>query len=187
MFSLPIESARWVRRLTLALCGLMAVETALVLLDAALPPAMGKAERSSPVALDRNGAWLRALPVEQGRWRVRADLKRTDPGFLKNLQAVEDERFPGHLGVDPLSLMRALAGNLSAGAVTSGGSTITMQTARLLEPRPRNLGAKLFEMARAVQLEAHLKKDQVLALYLTVAPYGGNLRSEEHTAELQSH
>lgn len=173
--NLPIDSPRWVRRITLALCAVMGVQTALVALDLALPPAMGKAQRSSPVALDRNGAWLRALPVEQGRWRVRADLQRTDPAFLKNLQAVEDERFRAHLGVDPLSVVRALAGNLRAGATLSGGSTITMQTARLLEPRPRNLGSKLFEMARAFQLEAHLKKDQVLALYLTVAPYGGNL------------
>lgn len=143
--------------------------------DLALPPDMGRAERSSPVALDRSGAWLRALPVEDGRWRVRADLKRTDPSFLKRLVAVEDERFRWHWGVDPVAVVRAAAGNARAGRTLSGGSTITMQTARLLEPRPRTLAAKLIEMVRAVQLEARLSKDEILALYLTLAPYGGNL------------
>ncbi|NEX94410.1 penicillin-binding protein 1C, partial [Caulobacter sp. 17J65-9] len=136
---------------------------------------MGRAQRSSPVALDRNGAWLRALPVEDGRWRVRADLKRTDPTFLKRLTAVEDARFRLHLGVDPLAVARAAAGNAAAGGVVSGGSTITMQTARLLEPRPRTLASKVIEAIRAVQLETRLSKDEILALYLTLAPYGGNL------------
>jgi penicillin-binding protein 1C len=172
---LPIESPRLVRRLTLAACAVLGVETTAVALDLALPPDMGKAGRSSPVALDRNGAWLRALPVEDGRWRVRADLSRTDPAFLKRLLAVEDARFRGHLGVDPVAVARAGFSDLRAGQVVSGGSTITMQTARLLEPRPRNLGSKLMEMVRAAQLEARLSKDQVLALYLTLAPYGGNL------------
>ncbi|HYF22939.1 MAG TPA: penicillin-binding protein 1C [Caulobacteraceae bacterium] len=173
--------ARWndspgvVRKLTLGLCALLGVQTLLFALDALLPPDMGRAERSSPVALDRKGAWLRALPVEDGRWRVRADLRRTDPTFLKRLAAVEDERFRLHPGVDPVALVRAAAGNLAAGGVVSGGSTITMQTARLLEPRPRTLAAKLVEAVRAMQLEARLSKDEILALYLTLAPYGGNL------------
>jgi penicillin-binding protein 1C len=157
------------------LCGLLAVETAVMMVEALLPPAMGKAGRSSPVALDRRGAWLRALPVENGRWRVRADLARTDPAFVAHLLAVEDARFRSHLGADPLALVRALVGNARAGRTLSGGSTITMQTARLLEPRPRGLGAKLLEVLRAAQLEARLSKDEILALYLTVAPYGGNL------------
>jgi penicillin-binding protein 1C len=169
------DKPRLVRGVTLAACALLACESALAGLDLLLPPDMGKAGRSSPVALDRNGAWLRALPVEAGRWRVRADLKRTDPAFLRNLTAVEDARFRRHLGVDPVALVRAAASDLRAGGVVSGGSTITMQTARLLEPRRRNLGAKLIEAARAVQLEARLSKDEVLALYLTLAPYGGNL------------
>jgi len=174
---IPDWSARHraIRRLTLAAAGLLGVQVALAGLDLAFPPDMGRAERSSPVALDRNGAWLRALPVENGRWRVRADLARTDPSFLRRLTAVEDARFRWHPGVDPIALARAAAGNARAGRTLSGGSTITMQTARLLEPRPRTLGAKLVEMIRAVQLEARLSKDEILALYLTLAPYGGNL------------
>jgi penicillin-binding protein 1C len=164
-----------IRRITLGLCGFLVLETAVLAIDALLPPDLGKAARSSPVALDRRGAWLRALPVEDGRWRIRADLKRTDPTFLRNLTAVEDARFRWHFGVDPLAVIRALAGNAQAGGVVSGGSTITMQTARLLEPRPRTFGAKVAQAVRAVQLELRYSKDQILAMYLTLAPYGGNL------------
>ncbi|WP_309645113.1 transglycosylase domain-containing protein, partial [Phenylobacterium sp.] len=164
-----------VRRLTLGLIVLLGVEVAVFALDALLPPDLSRGQRSSPVALDRRGAWLRALPVENGRWRIRADLARTDPSFQRRLIAVEDERFWLHRGVDPLAVLRAGGGAIASGAVTSGASTLTMQTARLLEPRPRNLGSKLIEMVRAVQIEARLSKREILALYLTLAPYGGNL------------
>ncbi|MGR4862599.1 penicillin-binding protein 1C [Caulobacter sp. LARHSG274] len=160
---------------TSLLVGFVAVQAALFALSAAFPPDMARAERSSPVVLDRRGAWLRALPVEDGRWRVRADLERTDKTFQKRLIAVEDARFYRHLGVDPLALVRAIGSAAAHGRATSGASTLTMQTARLLEPRPRNLGSKLIEMVRAAQLEARLTKPQILALYLTLAPYGGNL------------
>ena len=163
------------RPVVVALIALVSAEAVLAVLDAALPPDMGRAERSSPVALDRNGGWLRALPVEKGRWRIRADLDRTDPGYIRRLLALEDARFPGHPGVDGLAVIRAAASAAIHGRVTSGASTLTMQTARLLQPHPRNLGAKLIEMVRALQLEARLSKRQILALYLTLAPYGGNL------------
>ncbi len=78
--SAPGET-RTVRRLTKALIALVAVEVAVFALDAAFPPDLSRAVRSSPVALDRRGAWLRALPVENGRWRIRADLARTDRTF----------------------------------------------------------------------------------------------------------
>ncbi len=154
---------------------LVAVQAVLIALDLAFPPDMGRAERSSPVALDRNGAWLRALPVENGRWRIRADLSRTDTSFQRRVIRIEDQRFWLHPGVDPISLVRAIGSAAIRGRVTSGASTLTMQTARLLEPRPRNIGSKLIEMVRAMQLEARLSKWEILALYLTLAPYGGNL------------
>lgn len=164
-----------VRRLTLGLIGLMAVQTLAMGVDLALPPDLTRAERSSPVALDHRGAWLRALPVENGRWRVRADLDRTDKEFVDRLIAVEDARFWLHPGVDPLAVVRAGASAIASGDVRSGASTLTMQTARLLEPRPRNIGSKLVEVLRALQLEARMSKREILALYLTLAPYGGNL------------
>jgi len=166
---------RRIRSFTLALIAFLAIETAVVALDALFPPDLSRAGRSSPVALDRRGAWLRALPVEDGRWRIRADLDRLDPTFQARVVAVEDRRFWRHLGVDPFAVVRAAAGAALHGRISSGASTITMQTARLLEPRPRTLGAKLIEMVRAMQLEARLSKREILALYLTLAPYGGNL------------
>jgi penicillin-binding protein 1C len=150
-------------------------ESVALALDTAFPPNLARAERASPVALDRNGAWLRALPIERGRWRIRADLDRTDPVFLRRLVAVEDERFYLHPGVDPVSLVRAAAVAALTGHIRSGASTLTMQTARLLEPRRRTFAAKLIEMLRALQLEARFSKRQLLGLYLTLAPYGGNL------------
>jgi penicillin-binding protein 1C len=164
-----------VRRLTLGLVALLGVEVGVFALDAALPPDMGRGERASPVALDRRGAWLRALPVEDGRWRIRADLRRTDETFQRRLVAIEDKRFWWHPGVDPAAVMRAAASAALHGRVSSGASTLSMQTARLLEPRARTIPAKLIEMARAVQIEARLSKREILALYLTLAPYGGNL------------
>jgi penicillin-binding protein 1C len=170
-----MASARLVRRLTLGLCVLLGVQVAAALADAVLPPPLAKAGHASPVALDRNGAWLRALPVDDGRWRIRADLDRTDPSFVNRLIAVEDARFAYHPGVDPLAIVRASVSGAAHGRVRSGASTLTMQTARMLQPRPRTLGAKLIETARALQLEARYSKGEILALYLTLAPYGGNL------------
>lgn len=139
------------------------------------PPVMRRAETASPVVLDRHGAWLRALPVDNGRWRIRADLDRTDSSFVRNLLKVEDERFYLHPGVDAGAILRAFASNLHAGGIVSGGSTITMQTARLLDPHPRDYGHKAIEALRAIQLEMRYSKRDILSLYLTLAPYGGNL------------
>jgi penicillin-binding protein 1C len=163
------------RRIVFALTGLLAAETLVLALDAIFPPDLARAHRSSPVALDHNGVWLRALPVEAGRWRIRADLSRTDPSFLRRVVAVEDARFYQHLGVDPIAAARAVGAAIVTGHARSGASTLTMQTARLLEPHRRNLLGKLVEMVRAVQLEARFSKPRILALYLTLAPYGGNL------------
>ena len=76
----------------------VALQAILIALDLAFPPDMGRAERSSPVVLDRRGAWLKAAPVEDGRWRLRADLDRIDPIFVRRLIALEDERFSAACG-----------------------------------------------------------------------------------------
>src|SRR5260370_3962450 len=91
------------------------------------------------------------------------------------LVAAEDERFTWHPGVDPVAVLRASAQLALSGHIVSGASTLTMQVARLLEGHPRSLSAKLDEMAKALALERRLSKDQVLGLYLTLAPFGGNL------------
>ncbi|MFT6462539.1 MAG: penicillin-binding protein 1C, partial [Maricaulis maris] len=161
--------AYWIILATLSgLVGLLA-------LDRLLPPPLPDAGSVSAVVRDRNGAVLRAFPVEEGRWRLAADIDTLDPDFLAALLAYEDERFFEHWGVDLPALMRASRDSLAAGRIVSGGSTITMQLARLIEPRDRTFGAKLIQMARALQLELRLTKREILELYLTLAPYGGNL------------
>jgi penicillin-binding protein 1C len=156
--------------------GLLALSAALLLaLDALLPPPVHRAAEVSQVVRDREGRVMRIFPVEEGRWRLRADLDAIDPDFLTALIAYEDERFYSHGGVDPLAVLRAARSNLAGGRVISGASTLSMQTARLLEPRPRTLGAKLLQSLRAVQLEWRYSKEEILELYLTLAPYGGNL------------
>ncbi|MFZ4603229.1 MAG: penicillin-binding protein 1C [Caulobacterales bacterium] len=154
---------------------LVAFALALFALDVIFPPPLERAQALSPVVLDRNGVWLRALQTPQGKWRLAARLDEIDPEFLRRVVAIEDARFWIHPGVDPLALARATGSYLRSGTVTSGGSTITMQTARLLEPRPRTPASKLIEIVRAVQIERRLSKREILALYLTLTPYGGNL------------
>ena len=115
--------------------------------------------------------------MADGRWRLPVDAKTAvDPGYLKLLLAYEDRRFWSHGGVDPLALGRAALQLVTRGHIVSGGSTITMQLARLMEPRrERSVYAKLRQMVRAVQIERQLSKDEILDLYLALAPFGGNL------------
>ncbi|MCK0196127.1 penicillin-binding protein 1C [Ancylobacter sp. 6x-1] len=125
---------------------------------------------------DRNARLLRAFPLGDGRWRLAATPQEVDRRYRDLLVAYEDRRFYNHLGVDPVALARAALQMLWHGRIVSGGSTLTMQVARLLEPpRARTLGAKFAEMRRAIELEAGLSKDEILSLYMSLAPYGGNL------------
>jgi penicillin-binding protein 1C len=140
------------------------------------PAPLGKHLEYSHVVLDRDGRLLRAYATVEGRWRLPATEDDVDPRFLKLLFAYEDKRFRNHRGVDPLSLGRAAIQFAANGHIVSGGSTITMQVARLLEPRQqRRFGAKLRQIVRALELEHALSKHEILSLYLTLAPYGGNL------------
>jgi penicillin-binding protein 1C len=130
----------------------------------------------SQTVVDRNGVLLRPYATTDGRWRLPATVEDVDPRYLDLLIAYEDRRFRDHIGVDPLALARAALQWIERGSIVSGGSTLTMQVARLLEPRrERSLTAKLRQAVRAVQLEAALSKDAILGLYLSLAPYGGNL------------
>jgi len=146
-----------------------------VLLDRLFPPDLSRLGNLSVLVEDKDGGLLRAFTAKDGGWRLPVTVEEVDPRYRRMLLAYEDKRFESHWGVDPLALLRALGQFATEGHVVSGASTLTMQTARLLEPRPRRLGAKLIEMARAFQLEARFDKDQILAMYLTLAPYGGNL------------
>lgn len=149
---------------------------AAITFDRIYPPPMPDTRALSVEVTDRDDALLRVFATPEGRWRVKADLRATDPTFLAVLIAYEDKRFRSHHGVDPLAIGRSLWQLAVHRRVVSGGSTLTMQLARLLEPRPdRTLGAKFLQMVRALQLEQRLSKDEILEWYLTLAPYGGNL------------
>ena len=141
------------------------------------PLPLERARKVSTTIVDRNGKLLRAYAMADGRWRLPVDARTAvDPTYLKLLLAYEDRRFWTHSGVDPLALGRAALQFGTRGHIVSGGSTITMQLARLMEPRhERSLQAKLRQMVRAVQIEHQLSKDEILNLYLTLAPFGGNL------------
>jgi penicillin-binding protein 1C len=141
------------------------------------PLPLAQAQQVSTTVIDRNGKLLRAYAMADGRWRLPVDARTAvDPGYLKLLLAYEDRRFRSHAGVDPLALGRAALQLVTRGHIVSGGSTITMQLARLMEPRrERSVYAKLRQMVRAIELERQLSKDQILDLYLALAPFGGNL------------
>ena len=138
-----------------------------------LPPL---AVESSVEVLDRGGTLLRAYTVADGRWRLAVTPDRVDPDFIAMLLAYEDKRFYRHHGIDVLALGRAGLQALWNGRVVSGGSTLTMQVARLLEDGPTGRWpAKIRQMRLALALERRLTKDEILALYLNRAPYGGNI------------
>jgi penicillin-binding protein 1C len=140
------------------------------------PPPLGEGLQFSTTVLDRDGRLLRAYATSDGRWRLPARVADVDPRFFDVLFAYEDKRFRSHHGVDPLAMMRAVGQFVASGRIRSGGSTLTMQVARLLEPRTsRSLAAKLHQMVRAIELERALSKDEILTLYLELAPYGGNI------------
>jgi penicillin-binding protein 1C len=126
--------------------------------------------------VDRNGVLLRPFSLSDGRWRLAAKPEQVDRRYLEMLIAYEDRRFHSHIGTDPLAMLRAIYQLVTNGEIVSGGSTLSMQVARLLEPRKsRTIFAKLSEIVRAIQLEARLSKQEILELYLTLAPFGGNL------------
>lgn len=148
---------------------------ALFVLDRAAPPDLSRLAHPAQEMRDRSNRLLALHPAPGGVWRIRTTTEDIDPAFLDRLIATEDRHFRHHPGVNPLALARAALQDLRARRIVSGGSTLTMQVARLLEPRPRTLRAKLIEIARALQLEARFSKDEILGMWLTLAPYGGNL------------
>ena len=140
------------------------------------PLDLSEVREASPIVVDRDGKLLRAFTMPDGRWRLPATIDDVDPRFIAMLLAYEDHRFFQHRGVDAEALGRAALQFLWRGHIVSGGSTLTMQVARLIEPRAeKSVGAKLRQIARALQLEAHHKKSAILDLYLALAPYGGNI------------
>ncbi len=148
---------------------------AAVIADRLNPPDMTRAQELSPQVVARDGTLMRVFLSADGAWRIRTTPDQVSPRYLAMLKAYEDRRFERHWGVDPPALLRAVLQLVRAGHVVSGGSTLTMQVARLLEPHGHGVPGKLHQLIRAAQLEVRYSKDEILALYLTLAPMGGNL------------
>jgi penicillin-binding protein 1C len=140
------------------------------------PLSLARAEALSVTVLDRNDKLLRAYAAPDGRWRLPAEVKDVDPRYLAMLIGYEDKRFRRHPGVDVWALMRAGWQFIRHQRIVSGGSTITMQVVRLLlGEHDRSLWGKIRQALLALSLERRLSKDEILALYLRLAPFGGNL------------
>jgi penicillin-binding protein 1C len=149
--------------------------TAGLTLDRMFPPNLARYHERSTEVVDANGRLLRAFTTADGMWRLKTTIDDVDPVYLALLKTYEDARFEAHPGVDPLSIVRATGQLIAHRRIVSGASTLTMQAARLLEPRPRTFVNKVIESARALQLEWRFSKREVMAIYLTLAPMGGNL------------
>lgn len=124
---------------------------------------------------DREDNLIAAYLSEDDKWRFRSPTSEVSEDMKKAILAKEDQWFYWHPGVNPVSIFRALWSNVWSGKRVSGASTITMQVARMLEPKPRTWRNKLYEMFRALQLEWHYSKDEILEMYLSYLPYGGNI------------
>jgi penicillin-binding protein 1C len=124
---------------------------------------------------DSQGELLHVLMADDERYRLRTQPQDVDSTFLDLLMAYEDQRYYEHHGVDWLAMSRAAWQLVTRGYIVSGGSTLTMQAIRLMEPKPRTLLNKLDQMRKAIALERSHSKDQVLSLYLSLAPYGSNI------------
>ena len=148
-------------------------------LDRRFPIPLARLAGGSTLVVDRDGNPLRMFLSPDGARRLPADPDAVSPNYLAMLVDIEDRRFYAHPGIDPLALARAIGQRLRRGHVVSGASTLTMQVAKLLDPRPRTLRSKVIEAARALQIEAHWSKRRILAAYLTLAPMGRNVEGIE--------
>ena len=124
---------------------------------------------------DAQGELLHVLMADDERYRLKTQPQDVDSAFLDLLMAYEDQRYYEHHGVDWLAMSRAAWQLATRGHIVSGGSTLTMQAIRLMEPKPRTLWSKLDQMRKAIAIERSHNKDQILSLYLSLAPYGSNI------------
>jgi len=161
---------RFFKRLGIAMIALFIIFFLLNLIF----PLKDKVEYST-IITDKNGEVINAYLTKDQKWRMKTELDEISPLLRKTIIAKEDKYFYYHPGVNPVAVVRAGFKNIFRQRRTSGASTITMQVARALRPRKRNIGSKIIEMFRAFQLEWKYSKDEILQLYLNLVPYGGNL------------
>jgi len=164
--------------------GLLVFLLSLVLLDRLFPIPLPPAN-DGVVVVAEDGTPLRAYPTSDGIWRYWVNVEDVSPRYVEALLAYEDRYFYYHPGFNPVSFKRAAWQWGSRGRIVSGGSTLTMQVARILDgPADRSLLSKSKQIARALQLEAHFSKREILTLYLNLAPMGGIVEGVEMASRL---
>lgn len=159
--------------------GTVAFLSSLLTLDFAFPLPLPKARDTSTLVVARDGTPLRAFADRDGVWRYPATPEGVSPLYLQALLNYEDRHFYRHPGINPWALLRAGGQWIRGGRIVSGGSTLTMQVARILDRHSRTPWGKLKQLLRALQLEAHLSKREILTLYLERAPFGGTIEGVE--------
>jgi penicillin-binding protein 1C len=165
---------KWARRAMWLVTAINALWLVLVIAIYVVP--MPKRDLSWSVSVDyRDGEPAYVFLAQDEKWRLPVEMERVDPKFVEALVALEDKRFYSHSGVDPVAILRATWSDVTRMRRVSGGSTLSMQLARLLEPRRRTIPNKLVDMFRALQLDARMSKQQILAQYLSRTPYGRNI------------
>lgn len=170
---------RWRRRLAHASVVALFCLLSLFVLDRLFPLPLPKQETASVVVTAQDGRPLRAFAGRDGVWRYPVEPEDVSPLYVQALIGYEDRWFWRHPGVNPVAMLRAGAQWVRSGHVVSGGSTLSMQVARILEPHPRTAAGKLRQVLRAVQLEWHCSKREILTLYLNRAPFGGTIEGVE--------
>ena len=143
---------------------------------------LSKLTATSPLLLDAHGAWVDAALSPDDKWRFRATVEDAPPLYLDLLLAYEDHRFAEHSGVSYRAVARAVLASLRAGRIVSGASTLPMQVARLAEGQSPGLRGKISQAVAARRLVIDHDRDEILGLYLTLAPFGGNLEGIEAAA-----
>jgi penicillin-binding protein 1C len=159
--------------------GLLLISAFSLLLDRLFPLPLPDPTSGSTVVLARDGTPLRAFPDSDGVWRYPTKIEDVSPLYIEALLTYEDRWFYRHPGVNPLALARAFGQWIVHRRLVSGGSTLTMQVARILDGTPHSVGGKLKQILRALQLEAHLSKREILTIYLDRAPFGGTIEGVE--------
>lgn len=165
---------KWIRRLLWLAVSPLLLFALFLLVDWLFPLPLPQ-DRGARIVLAEDGTPLWRFADDNGVWRYPVSMNEVSPLYVEALLTYEDRWFYRHPGVNPLALMRAAWQNLSSQRVVSGGSTISMQVARLIEPHARTMPGKLRQIWRTLQLEWHLPKTEILTLYLNRAPYGGTL------------
>jgi penicillin-binding protein 1C len=180
-FASLLRTSRW-RGVLKGGVGLLLLALLALALDRLFP--LPPPPQYSPLVLAADGSVLHAYLNPTQKWRMKTELSEITPALQTAIIEKEDRYFRYHFGVNLGAIVQAAGRNLLGRGRTTGASTITMQVARLLEPKERTVRNKLLEMLRAMQLEAHYSKAEILQLYLNLVPYGSNIEGVKSAALL---